>query len=792
MSAGAVAGLAGCQIPDGSLGGGAAQDCTEELAGEVTEDRTLDCATYRVTDDLRVAAGATLRFVPGVTLSFAPETGLTVDPGGSLRTTGDDGASVTFTGERERPGSWRGIEYEGPDDGVGDLVLHNVVLEYAGSGDRAALEISGATESGTVSITDGLVRKNAGTGVGIASGVGVDAFEGNRITGNGGTPIACTATVVDDLATDNEFAGNDDDAVAVEAATVETPATWTDLGVPYRIDETPTVASHLTVESGTTVEFDRSQGLRVVESGALTATGEPDSPVTFTGRSADPGYWAGLWFEDSDREENRLENVVVEYGGGLLPSFAEAGANVVVDGENGQSIAIDDSVVRASASNGVAFGQAAQVRSFEGNELVDNGSNPGRLSPEAAAAVPADTVLSNNGQEPLVVAAGGVPKETEVRWSPLEVPYRVEGELNVAGTLEFGPGATVEFAPDAGVGVPREGTLVAGGGDESTVLTGTRSEPGGWDGVWITDDATGRFENAVLEYAGGDSPPFATDRSALAVGGVGDDGDDGDDGDEDGRSPTLVLKDSVVRNSGGDGLYLGAGTTVEAMQDSALVENERRPASVHASMLPAVDPETTFEDNGDSAVAVRGEGDELVGGGETYSLPALETAYRFFGSTVVRGELAVDPGAVLEFGPDADLRVLDGGTLTAEGTDDDRITFRGESPTAGYWRGILVRDSTASFEHAEINHGGGGDRPLPDAEYRASVAVTTSSYQKRATLSLTDVRVARSDAYALYIGHFTTVDPENVTVLSARKRHNAEAMDHEPHPIGPSNPHDED
>jgi len=318
------------------------------------------------------------------------------------------------------------------------------------------------------------------------------------------------------------------------------------------------------------------------------------------------------------------------------------------------------------------------------------------------------------------------------------------------------------------------------------VVTGARSEPGTWSGAWVADGATGRFENAALEYAGGDAPPFATERVALAVGGA-DDGEGGED-----PTPTLVMKDSVVRHSGGDGLYLGAGVAVETMQGSALVENDGRPASVHASALSAVDPGTRFEDNGDPAVAVRGEGDELAADGETVSLPSLESAYRFFGSTVVRGELAVDPGTVLEFGSDADLRVLDGGTLTAEGTDDDRVTFRGANPTAGYWRGILVRDSTASFEHAEINHGGGGDRPLPDAGYRANVAVTTSGYRERATLSLTDVRLAKSDAYALYIGHFTTVDPENVTVLSARRRHNAEALDHEPHPIGPSNPHDED
>lgn len=785
VSAGAVAGLAGCQVPGGSVGGEATQDCTEEIAGEITGDRTLDCSTYRVTADLRVAAGATLRLVPGATLSFASGTGLRVDPGGSLRTTDEGDAEVTFTGETERPGSWRGIEYAGPDGGVGDVVLDDAVVEYAGGDEnRAALEVARTTESGTVSVTNSLVRKNAGTGVRIGGGPGVDAFEGNRITGNDGVPLACMATAVDGLATDNELAGNEDDAVVVEPATLEASATWGNLGVPYRIGETPTVANHLTVEAGTTVEFDRSQGLRVVESGALTATGGTDSPVTFTGRSEDPGYWAGLWFEDTAREENRLENAVVEYGGGIPASFAEEGANVVVDGEGSQSIAIDGSVVRGSATNGVEFGSGTTVRSFSGNELVDNGAHPGYVSPRAAGAFGADTVLSNNGKETVAVTGGSVPKEVTSSWSQLSVPYRVDGPLSVAGTLEFGPGATVEFAPDTGVEVTDAGTVVAGGGKNRTVLTGTESEPGTWRGARVADGATGRFENAALEYGGGDAPPFATEQVALAVGGA-------DDGGED-RTPTLVMKDSVVRHSGGDGLFLGAEATVETMQDSALVENEGRPASVDASALSALDPGTTFEDNGESAVAIRGEGGELAADGETVSLPSLGTAFRFFGSTVVRGELVVDPGTTLEFDADADLQVLDGGTMTAEGTDDDRVTFRGTTPTAGHWRGILIRDSTAAFEHAEILHGGGGDRALPDASYRANVAVTTSGYQERATLSLTHVRISQSDAYALYIGHFTTVEPEDVTVLSARKRHNAESLDHEPHPIGPSNPHDED
>jgi len=74
----------------------------------------------------------------------------------------------------------------------------------------------------------------------------------------------------------------------------------------------------------------------------------------------------------------------------------------------------------------------------------------------------------------------------------------------------------------------------------------------------------------------------------------------------------------------------------------------------------------------------------------------------------VKAKLDIDPGVVIVFGDDAGLVVSDEGHLNAIGTASNKITFRGQQSTKGFWRGIHIESNTLQnqLEHVVIQDAG--------------------------------------------------------------------------------------
>ena len=75
----------------------------------------------------------------------------------------------------------------------------------------------------------------------------------------------------------------------------------------------------------------------------------------------------------------------------------------------------------------------------------------------------------------------------------------------------------------------------------------------------------------------------------------------------------------------------------------------------------------------------------------------------------------VQPGVEFVFGEEGNFS-LDYGTLTAVGTPQQPIIFRGLEATPGWWEDLYLDGSAARFEYVEVRHGGfqdfGADRSI--------------------------------------------------------------------------------
>ncbi len=97
----------------------------------------------------------------------------------------------------------------------------------------------------------------------------------------------------------------------------------------------------------------------------------------------------------------------------------------------------------------------------------------------------------------------------------------------------------------------------------------------------------------------------------------------------------------------------------------------------------------------------------------------------------VTGDIEIEPGTVIAFGPDASLRFTTG-TLKAVGTDENPIIFRGEEQVSGFWAGIEMNSNS-------------NDNQLSNVIIRHAGSSRVSCCEDPASLSLRAGRVSISD-----------------------------------------------
>lgn len=353
-------------------GGGPAASCyVDEVEGAVVLDPDV-CPAYVVREMLIVGTGDTLTVEPGAVVRFQQDTGIEVRQQGVLSAVGTAVDPILLTGAQAVVGYWKGVRFG--DAGSFDNELAYVTIEYGGSDEFSDMGAANLTLSGSfptrAKVTHSTFRYSAGFGFVFDDEalIGADLvpdgdFVDNLATLNALGPGKVDQRVVGFLDDSGSYAGNAVDYLAVRGDyDNDVSQTWQALDVPYLVDGGIYVDGiELTIAAGATVVFRQDSGIEVSTDGAFRAIGAADAPIVFTGYDEIPGYWDGLSFHNAASFDNRLEHVVVEYGGGRL--FPWGGrANVVVDESGFDSrVALAHATTRHSGGWGVWVSNGSSV-----------------------------------------------------------------------------------------------------------------------------------------------------------------------------------------------------------------------------------------------------------------------------------------------------------------------------------------------------------------------------------------------------------------------------------------------
>ena len=474
-------------------------------AGTISTNETWTVAgsPHIIDADLDVEAYLTIQ--PGVIVLIADGASIAVGtraPAG-LRAQGRTDSTITFTAlnPSSGPGAWGGIHYLAnatPDSNT----LRHCTIEYAGRNAGALVRC----EAGRVDIDSCELRSSSERGVS-ASGTGLGSLSRTGVSECAGYPVSLAPGLVSALGVGNTLTANGRDAIELTGGTVAATDTWPNLGVPYCITASVTVADTsnplLTIAPGCSLLFGDSAALRVGfgQPGGLRAEGTYGR-IVFAPLAASPG--PGNWYGLELWEKTDPARTILNY---CRISGAGAGNNPAIY-INQAPVTITNTRIADCSGDGIICYNTGFAR-FENDTITACAGYPLHIAAQHVSTIGNGNSFSGNlNHDGIEVIGGTITRDAQYRRQ--DVPYLITGTVEVGSSYEpslvIDPGVELRFDPGTALAIGRNAraSLQAIGYPDSITFTAPLAQPGAWDGLRLERYASSasRLERCRLLYGG--------------------------------------------------------------------------------------------------------------------------------------------------------------------------------------------------------------------------------------------------------------------------------------------------
>lgn len=321
---------------------------------------------YKLADRVQFI-GSAITVEAGAQFLGQSGSGLEITTSGSLDATGTANEIISFTGEQDTEGVWRGLNFQsnnasnkliycevshGGQEGFdGANLKSNVIVEGNG---RLIIQFSSITQSADVGV---YLRNNTSK---------LPDFASNTMTDNA-FPVRMAPANWHFLDSESDYTGNTNDFIdgfwsnGTQGSTV----TWQALNVPYRLADNLErwTQGGITIEAGVNITSRADGGIEIEEDAFMTIAGTLSNPVTMRGDQNVTGYWRGIRF-NSNNASNMVTNLNISNGGSRGFDGANRKANIEIGPENGLA---NLSNVSSSLSGGYG------IRVQDGGTLISTG-----------------------------------------------------------------------------------------------------------------------------------------------------------------------------------------------------------------------------------------------------------------------------------------------------------------------------------------------------------------------------------------------------------------------------------
>jgi len=329
-----------------------------DISEDITSPTILNQGTYKICSDLNVVSELTV--MPGTTLIMCEGSSITVTSTGNITAIGTEDSTIIIKGEKNQKGFWVGIGFR--PNSVNNIFRH-VLMSDGGSYDiweNAMVFISNQAE---VALENTTFNNSLNFGLYLANEGVLNLFKNNSF-GQCNIGISLPANQVYNLDSNSIYSNaNINNFIDVRSDTIRNLQFWQATTSPYLIHGL-VIEGGLVLSPKTNLLMNSKAELSVINGGYLSAIGNTENPISISGKSKLPGYWAGLKFE-SAASENKIDHTTISDGGGAIHNQY---SNIYVAGR----LNINNSTIQNGNSYGLYVKSSALL--YANNSLIINAS----------------------------------------------------------------------------------------------------------------------------------------------------------------------------------------------------------------------------------------------------------------------------------------------------------------------------------------------------------------------------------------------------------------------------------
>lgn len=496
----------------------------------------------------------------------------------------------------------------------------------------------------------------------------------------------------------------------------------------------------LTIEPGVMIEFEDDEGLAVSTSGTLIAIGTGAEKITFTGVEKTIGFWKGIEIESND-SQNELNHSTVEYGGKSGFDGANLKSNLMVQGSG--KVKVSNSSFTHSGGYGIyTRSLESDLPQFADNTITMNKA-PIMTSINHYHYYDVGSDYTGNDDDYIDSYWGNDDVESDVTWNALNVPYRMANNVEtIIADVTILPGAQFLGQPNGGIEVISSGSLNAvGTSSNKIVFKGEQDVDGYWKGLSIESNNTSN-EFTYVEVTNGGEEGFdgANIKTNIMVDGSG----------------RLKMTNSKSSKSGGYGLYTRAlESSLPGFANNILTDNVA-PVATRVNHYHYFDSNSDFTGNDDDYIDSYWSNKDVTSN-NTWN--ALNVPYRMAANVEdIAATITIQAGANFIGQPNGGFRVISGGSLKADGTASNRISFKGEQDVSGYWKGLRFMSNSAnnSFDNVIISNG--GEEGFDGGNRKANIEISNGGL-----FSITNSTISKSGGNGIRVQSGGTLSQSGLT-----------------------------
>ncbi len=465
------------------------------------------------------------------------------------------------------------------------------------------------------------------------------------------------------------------------------------------------VNAALTIEPGVRIVFADNQGMAIGTSGSLVAIGTAAENIVFTGTEMTRGFWKGIELESND-SQNEITYCVIEYGGSSGFDGANLLSNLIIQASG--RVKITNSSFMNSGGYGLYTRTLeASLPSFSNNTFTSNEA-PVMTRINHYHYFDANSDYSGNTDDYIDSYWSNQNTSDDVTWNALNVPYRMANNVErIESDINIAPGAEFLGQPNGGIEVIPGGSMNATGTSANNIsFVGEQDVTGYWKGiVFESNNTNNELTWVVISNGGEEGFDGANLKTNIMVDGSG----------------RVKITNTTSTKSGGYGLYTRQlESSLPEFANNTFNENVA-PVMTRINHYHYFDGASDYTGNTNDYIDSYWSNNDVT---SVATWNALNVPYRMADNVEdIDAAVTVEAGTDFIGQPNGGIRITANGSLNADGTAVDRITFTGEQDVVGYWKGLRFMSNNAGNVLDNVLISNGGEEGFDGADRKANIEI---------------------------------------------------------------------